>query len=410
MKVAYFDCQFGAAGDMLLGSLLGLGLPLDEWQGALAGLALPPGSFRVEVESVRRASLKAARVTVKTSDEKDERGLAEIAEILASSKMDDRARALALRVFTNLARAEAAVHGIAEEKVHFHEVGAIDAIIDIAGFALAYVMLGLEESYVSPLPFSTGTVATRHGLMPLPAPAVVHLLQGAGAPTVRFDAGFESVTPTGAAILATVASGWGPPPAFTRITATGLGAGAGNPPGWPNVVRAIAGDCTGGSAAAFRTEAVEVIEASIDDLSPQTLAYAQSRLFNQGALDVTVTSAVMKKGRSGHILSAVCRPEDAARLQEVILRETSTLGVRRLNATRMVAERREEDVLVDGRRVRLKVASTMGGQIINAHPEYGDLVDFATARGVPLKDAYRLAMQAWRQAGEPDPSGPAGNE
>lgn len=394
MRIAYFDCQFGAAGDMLVAALLGAGLPQEEWLANVHKIALPEGTFSVKFSDVFRSSVAAKKIDVECPGTQEERHLCDIAEIISSSQISQGAKALSLAIFERLARAEAQVHGVTPDEVHFHELGAIDAIVDIVGFAIGYHLLGIEASYASPLPLGSGTVSTEHGLFPVPGPAVVNLLKDANVPTSANPIDFECLTPTGAAILTAVAQGWGAAPAMDRIIASGYGAGSKDCPAWPNVSRVVIGDAraSAGGSTRFDSEAVAVVEANLDDFSPQSLAYAVERLLEAGALDAYVVPAVMKKGRSGHLLSVVCRPEDKTRIQELILAETSTIGVRAHESQRLVAKREWHEVRLSRGTVRIKAARDLSGKVINAQPEYEDCAAYATRYGVPLKDVLAEAI------------------
>ena len=463
MKIAYFDCGFGAAGDMLIGAMIGAGLPVDEFCQELRKIALPPGSFDVRIKDVIRCTVSAKKfdvlvlpcatddkeqatgqdsdatgvhqarrstsasehehehqhdhVTVLRKDDhshshehahenghehEHERHLGEILQIIDSSSIDDKAKQLAAKIFRLLGEAEAKVHGVPVEHIHFHEVGAIDAIVDIVGFAIAYQMLGIEKSYVTPLPVGAGLVKTRHGLFPVPGPAVVTLLANAGIPVATSTIQHECLTPTGAAILCAVAAQSGGMPAM-RITSAGYGAGTLDPSGFPNVCRVVIGETTTAdlnsqfekalTPANFESEVIAVLEANLDDSSPQLLSFAMEQLFQAGALDVTVTPVVMKKSRSGHVLSVICAPGDRAKLEEIVLRQTSTLGVRSHLCQRLVAAREWQQVnLGNGDSVRVKLGRDRQGNIVNAQPEYDDCAAYATKYGLPLKQVIAEAL------------------
>jgi pyridinium-3,5-bisthiocarboxylic acid mononucleotide nickel chelatase len=454
VKIAYFDCQFGAAGDMLLGALLGCGLPFSEWQEELDKIALPRGSFTVDIEDVIRCSISCKKVLVRElahhdaelekhdehryadrdKHEHDQHGHADrdkrghddhghtqhghdqhsgcsrnlqvILHLIADSQISAKAKALAVQIFTRLGQAEAKIHGVPLPEVHFHEVGAIDSIVDIVGFAIAYDMLKIEKSFVSPLPLGGGTVKTRHGLFPVPAPAAVLLLSDAHARISGKPFAHECLTPTGAAILATIASEWCMPNMET-IEKIGYGAGTFNPPGFPNACRVFlahsqknAETPTKGSqksapvdSLSFNSEIIAVLEANLDDLSPQSISFAMDRLFEAGALDVSVLPAVMKKGRSGHLLTVICDPAIKAKLQRIVLTQTSSLGVRSYLAERLVAEREWQEVTIgDGAKIRIKIARDLNGTVINAQPEYDDCAAYATATGIPLKEVIVDAL------------------
>jgi len=402
MKIAYFDCQFGAAGDMLLAALLGAGLPESAWLGEIKKIALPEGSFTVSINQVVRGTIASQKVDVQCAPSEDERNLSEIEAIISRSPISENARRLARQIFGLLATAEARIHGVATSAVHFHEVGAIDAIVDIVGFAIGYDLLGIERSEVSAVPLGSGTTSTEHGIFPVPPPAVLSLLTEAQAPTRASDIDYECLTPTGAAILATVAARWGPCPAMDRIVGIGYGAGTKESDRWPNVCRIIIGERAGQATAPvlparFAAEAIAVVEANLDDFSPQALSWAVERLSQSGALDVSVLPAVMKKGRSGHLLSVLCKPDDRVRIEELILTETSSIGVRSHLAERLVAEREWRTVtLSSGDQVRVKIARDRQGCVVNTQPEYEDCAACAAARGIPLKEVIWEAMAAAR--------------
>jgi uncharacterized protein (TIGR00299 family) protein len=461
MKVAYFDCQFGAAGDMLLASLLGAGLLFDNWQRELSKVALPEGSFRVELIDVIRGTVACKKLEVHIpasapieesatgestfnehhhahehhhfqehsrahhADSQDSghshnhdlenspdhghshnnyhhggtRHLSDVVQIIEDSRINPAAKALAARVFERLAVAEGKVHGKSKDEVHFHEVGAVDAIIDIVGFAIGYTMLGIEQSYVSAVPIGSGFIKSAHGTLPVPGPAVLYLLNEAGAATQSVpQPPFECLTPTGAAILAEVAVRWGTPPSFEKITSVGYGAGTRDPAGWPNACRSVLGEARAEGSPRFTREPVAIVEANIDDLSPQALAYAVDRLLAAGALDVVVLPAVMKKGRSGHLIQVIGKVADRIQIEELLLAQTTSIGCRSHIAERAVADRQWQEVKMEGGEiVRVKVAKDLSGTIINAQPEFDDCARYATARGVPLKEVLAEAMARYRQ-------------
>ncbi len=408
MTIAYFDCQFGAAGDMLVSALLSAGLPESRWRAALDGIDLPAGSFEVSIDDAVRGSIAARHLTVRQSPQQEERRLSEIAGIIGRSKIAAGAKKLALSIFTRLAEAEAAVHGVPAAAVHFHEVGAVDAIVDIVGFAIGYEMLEIEASFGSALPVGSGVVQTEHGLFPVPGPAVLNLLASAGVPVRSSEIDYECLTPTGAAILTTVVRSWGSPPALRRVNGIGYGAGTRDPAGWPNVVRVVLGEpsCDHGQSPRFESERAVVVEANLDDFSPQALAYAVERLWSAGALDVTVQPAVMKKGRAGQILSVICKPGDVLRIQELILSETSTIGTRSYEVGRLIADRRWQEVTLSrGGRVRIKVALDRQGNVVNAAPEFDDCAAYASEHQLPVKEVIAEAVARFRDGSASGTSG-----
>ncbi len=422
MKVAYFDCVFGAAGDMLVASLLASGLNESQWLAELNKIAIPGEHFEVEVENVLRCSILAKKVTVKceasegngrhahrydqNSSEQDNvhehhqhRRLSDILRIIDDSSISRSAKKLAAAIFANLAESESRVHGVTPEEVHFHEVGAVDAIVDVVGFAIGYDMLGIDSAVVSHLTLGRGVIETEHGIFPVPGPAVLYLIEKAKAPTTALDIPYECLTPTGAAILTTIAERYGAPPAFEQIQGTGYGAGSLNPLTHPNSVRVIVGNCASGSnSPRFRSEVIAVIEANIDDCSPQVLAYVLEKCLREGALDACLLPATMKKSRSGHLLSVLAKPEDRLKLQDLILSETSSIGVRSHFVERLVAERDFVQVEIpDIGSIRVKIARDHSGAVINAQPEYKDCADLAAASSLPLKAVLERAIHLYRQ-------------
>lgn len=466
MKIAYFDCSFGAAGDMLVAACLDAGASLAVLEEQLAGLNLPEGSYKLVKSAVNRCSIRATKFDVQllehvhsnddgsrehahrdehghnhedthshdhghshesghshehghihesghSHDHLYQRSLTEILALIDSSRLELAVKALASKIFTSLGLAESQVHGVAIDQIHFHEVGAIDAIVDIVGFSIVYHQLAIEAAYVSALPLGGGTVQTMHGLFPMPGPAVLNLLKEAGAPTRAFDVRYECLTPTGAAILTTISQGWGQHPAFLRIDSVGYGAGTVNPDKHPNVVRLIVGesvdsvDSNGSSSissntsiasnastgAVYRSEVIAVLETNLDDCSPQVLAHAMERLIEEGALDVAIVPQTMKKGRPGHKLSVVAKREDSLLLQELILRETTSLGVRCYFCERIVLERNFQQIsLGEGPPVRIKVGRDLNGKIVNFHPEYDDVVENARSTQRSLKEVLLQSL------------------
>lgn len=384
MKALYFDCFSGAAGDMILGALLDAGASREAVQQALAALALEGYSF--ETREVTRASLRATKVDVSVTGEQVQRGPREIAQLLESAPMPAPVRARALHTFDLLARAEAKVHGIPPEQVHFHEVGAVDAIVDVVGCAAALESLKPDRITCSPVATGRGMVEAAHGPIPVPAPAVVELLKGVPIEERGTD---ELVTPTGAAILRATVHEFGPMHPMT-VAATGYGAGT-RDPALPNVVRVLVGEVTNAS----RDETVLQIEANLDDMSPELLPHAVESLLAAGAVDAWVTPVLMKKGRPAYVLSALAPVAERDRIVDVFLRETTTFGVRMHEAGREVLDRSWIEVDVAGHTVRVKTA-LRAGSVVTASPEYEDARRVAKATGMPLKDVYEQARASVR--------------
>lgn len=449
MKIAYFDCAFGAAGDMLLGACLDAGLSLTVLESKLALLGLPDDEYALSVQKVHRCSILASHLNVRLKGEEHKsvdhkhkhdhkhshdhkhdhdheqdqhhlhshppdhghkhdddkshvhRSLSSITQLIQSSRLTSEVKDLALRIFHRLGVAESKVHGVPVDEIHFHEVGAIDAIVDIVGFAIAYVELGIEQAYVSALPLGTGTVKTMHGLFPVPGPATLNLLAEVSAPTRDLNVGFECLTPTGAAILTTCAHAFGAAPAFEHIAHIGYGAGTLDPKDHPNVVRLILGESRQGETQRVQSfsaipavtkvdscnaEIVTVIECNIDDCSPQIIAYTAEQLLAAGALDITIKPCVMKKGRPGYELSVVAGSDSRESLSQIILKETTTLGVRSYMCERLTLEREFKEVKIGERTIRVKIARDAAGKILNMHPEYDDCVKVAQQTGMALKE------------------------
>lgn len=411
MKIAYFDCQFGAAGDMLLGALVGAGLPVAQWFSELKKIALPANSFKLEIEDVLRCSIASKKVHVRVVERRNgvadhgehepEKTLPEIVQIIEQSAITSEAKNLAKSIFRRLAEAEANVHGLPLEQVHFHEVGAVDAIVDIVGFAVAYDLLKIEKCFVSPLPLGSGTVKTAHGLLPVPGPAVTYLLGSAQAPIKSANFQHECLTPTGAAILTAIACGWGAAPDLDHLISTGYGAGDFNPSQFPNVCRLIIGESSTHTLSplrddwqsGFTAETIVVLETNLDDFTPQALSFTAEQLFKLGALDVFITPCLMKKGRSGHQLTVLSYPLEGARLEEYILRQTTTLGVRKYLAERTILLRKWQEVsMPDGHLIRVKVAFDRGGNIVHSQPEYEDCAAYALSLGLPIQEVFNQVI------------------
>jgi pyridinium-3,5-bisthiocarboxylic acid mononucleotide nickel chelatase len=337
----------------------------------------------VSFEKVKRAGIGATKYHVQVQLGHSHRHLSHIVRMLERAALSERARRDAIAVFRRLGEAEAEVHQVPIEKVHFHEVGAADSIADIVGACVALDSLGVDSVVASPLNVGSGTVKTEHGILPVPAPATARLL--VDAPVFSRGPALELTTPTGAALAVTLAESFGPMPAM-KISATGYGAGGHEFPEQPNVLRVILGEST----AAVESVTVTVIEANIDDLTPQVLAYATERLMESGALDVTLQSVVMKKGRPGSLLQVIAKPEDREALAQIVFAETSTLGLRMYPAERRVQARSFVDVSTEFGTVRIKV--TPEGYYA---PEYEDCRRLAAASGVALKHIIAEANYAY---------------
>jgi uncharacterized protein (TIGR00299 family) protein len=381
MKIAYLDCFSGVAGDMILGALIDAGVPVDAMRGEIAKLKIE--GVDLKAEKCVRKGIMGTDLQVVTGHDHAHRHLSTIERIIDAADLTARVKERAKSVFRKLGEAEAAIHGIAIEKVHFHEVGAVDAIVDIVGACAGLDLLGVEKLYCSALNLGSGTVKAAHGVMPVPAPATAALVKG--LPTYSDGPAVELTTPTGAAIVSTLAERFGPMPAM-RIAAVGYGAGDREFPDRANMVRLVVGEA---SRAEESTE-IFAIEANVDDMSPEWAGYVREQLLEQGALDVTLMPVFMKKDRPGYQIQALAKPEDRDRLGDLMLAETTTIGIRYYPAQRRVLERSWKTVATVYGDVRIKVASE-GGVIRNFAPEYEDCKRVAHEKKVPLKMVWQQA-------------------
>lgn len=384
-RVAYFDCFSGISGDMTLGALLDCGLEISRLQQMLSGLALP--GYRLEASRVSRYGLAGTDLRVIPEGvSSEQRHLPEIKELIRQSTLPDPVKEKSSAVFDNLAAAEATVHGVPIEDVHFHEVGAVDAIVDIVGSVAAIYLLGIGQIYCSPLPVGGGTVNSAHGLLPLPAPAVLELLQRRRVPVYGRETRHELVTPTGAALVTTLATAFGPPPSLT-LEAVGYGSGKLDP-GYANYLRIIIGNGTPSSA--YNQEPLRTIEANIDDLNPEIFGYLMERLFTGGAWDVYYTPVQMKKNRPAVKLTVLTPPQYLNQLVEIVFQETSTMGLRVLEAQKYTRPRRVVTVTTEWGPVRVKLAPVEADEGPQHYAvEYEDCARIARRTGIPLKEIYR---------------------
>ncbi len=391
MRIGYWECFSGIAGDMNLGAMVGCGLVVDELREDLSGLALE--GFHIEHERVRRGALAADKIHVVIDTHGSEhahRGLADIREILAASSLPAGVAERADEVFVALCDAEASVHGCSIEEVHLHEVGAIDAIVDVVGACCGMRRLGVESLICSPLNVGAGTVSTAHGVLPVPAPATARLLRD--APVYSSGPEAELVTPTGAALVAVLAEGFGRWPAMT-VSAVGYGAGDNEFDELANVLRLVVGerDDKGESAVSTR---VSVIETNLDDCDPRIVGDLIPRLIESGALDAFATPVQMKKNRPGIQLTAIAAHADVDVIADMVLRETTTLGLRIHDVERRELSRRHIEVDTPFGRVRIKVGG-LGNEDVNASPEFEDCRQRAREAGVPVKRVIQAASAAY---------------
>ncbi|NYD43841.1 nickel pincer cofactor biosynthesis protein LarC [Nocardioides panaciterrulae] len=388
---AWVDASAGASGDMLLGALLGAGVPVEVLQAAVDAIA--PEPVALAVERVSRNGFAATRCHVEVADSVTHRTWRDVRALLAGADLAGPVRDLALRTFERLAAAEGAVHGHDPDEVHFHEVGALDAIADVVGACAGFVHLAADRVVVSPVAVGSGTIRSAHGSLPVPPPAVAELLRGvpsyAGPPSAP---AMELCTPTGAAVLTTVATGWGPqPPMTTR--AIGVGAGGRDPEGHANVVRLLLGEGAPGPAEA--TAAPLLVETNVDDLDPRVWPAVIAALLEAGASDAWLTPILMKKGRPAHTLSVLVAADRAPGVRAEIFRQTTTIGLREQPLGKHALDREMVSVDVGGHRIAVKLARHEG-VLVNAQPEYDDVARAASALGRPVVDVLADAAAASR--------------
>jgi len=395
MRYVFVDCYSGISGDMFLAALLDAGLPLDHLMGQLQQLDLPE-KFDIRVRKINKGAIRASLLEIDlgshdphaSHDHVEEhahhRHFRDIQALIEASQLSARVKEITLAVFQHLAEAEARVHGTTIDEVHFHEVGAVDSIIDTVGAAIGLEYFGVDRVYASAVPWSSGQVETQHGSLPLPAPATLELLSMAHAPVVPSAAKVELVTPTGAAILATLATF--EQPAMT-LAALGTGAGQRDLP-WPNILRLIFGESEANAAISMVQ-----IETNIDDMNPQLFGHVMGQLFAAGALDVYYTPIYMKKNRPATMLSVIARRSDEPILARLILEETTTFGMRVQPITRYEAQRSIQtvDTMYGQIPVKLKI---LDGSVVQAAPEYDACARLAAEQDVPLYQIYTAALQA----------------
>ena len=392
MRTLHFDCFSGVSGDMILGALVEVGLEPPALSAALAGLNL---GIEVRVAKVKRGGFVATKVDLVSPDQSPQRFLPQIEAIIDRANLSTSVKDRAKAIFRRLGAAEAKVHDLPIEKVHFHEVGAADAIGDIVGAAFGMEFLNVAGFTSRSVPVGSGTIQCEHGEMPVPTPATAELLKG--VPIGASPITTELTTPTGAAILTSFVSEFVQTPVMT-IDKIGMGAGTKDFPGRPNVLRIFLGDSGSGKAASvpgIEAEPITVLETNLDQMTPEAIGYAIDRLWAAGALDVYLIPIQMKKFRPGVMLGVVCRPANREALESVIFRETGTLGIRCHDLTRAVLSRKISEVETRWGRVRVKAGGALGpGGAVTIAPEYEDCARIAREHAVPLREVVRVVMQA----------------
>jgi hypothetical protein len=386
--LAWFHCFCGIAGDMALGALVDAGADLDELRALLA--RLPLRGWSLEVEPVLRGGIAATRVEVRTTEHAVVRTYAHISALVGEARLPERVADRAQRTLALLAEVEGRLHRRPAEQVHFHELGGVDAIVDIVGTACALELLGVDAVAASPVATGTGMVRTAHGMLPNPSPAVVELLRG--APTYGRDVSVELTTPTGAAILAALVGTWGPLPPMV-VAATGFGAGTRELENLPNVTQVVLGEARAAAPHPGPGQPVVLVEANVDDATGEVLAHTVAALLDAGAHDAWVTPVVMKKGRPAHVVSALCDTALVAQVAAALTAETGSLGVRAVAAERWPAAREVAEVEVEGLPVRVKVSP---GRV---KVEHDDALRVASRTGLPLREVVSRAEAAWRERG-----------
>lgn len=398
-RIAYFDCFSGISGDMVLGALVDAGADLRAIESELRKLGLE--DWTISAEKVKRGKIFATHVKVATGEGHHHRGLSIILGRIEKARLAPRAEERARRIFTRLAESEAKVHNMTIENVHFHEVGAVDSIVDIVGAAIGFELLGVDEFACSPLDLGAGQVMTAHGVLPVPAPATADLL--IGAPVYTSGIQKELVTPTGAAIATTLATSYTKIPEMT-LQAIGYGAGSADFPEKANVMRLLIGESESSGSekrlSGLSDAPITVIETNVDDMSPQIYGYFTERALAAGALDVFSTPVHMKKNRPGLLVTILCDPSNVTQLTDLLFSETTTIGVRMHEVRRRILAREFVAIETGFGEVRMKIAR-MNGSVLNATPEYDDCQRIAAEKGIPLKQVIAAASYEFRKQREP---------
>ncbi len=396
MKILYFDCFSGISGDMTVGALLNLGLPFEYLEEHLKKLNI--GGYQLEQNITERHKISATKFDVKITEDKGHRHLKDITELIKSSDLSDRIKEISCQAFERLARAEAKIHNSTSDKVHFHEVGGIDAIIDIVGSAIGVEYFNPETVFCSTLTLGQGTTKSSHGAIPIPAPATVEILKN--VPTKIAKTEGEKVTPTGAAILTALIDFYGGGFDCPEITIknSGFGAGTKEYDDCPNLLRIILGET---DSKYIISDRVDILETNIDDMNPQIYDYLFSQIYDAGAFEVFLTPVIMKKNRPGHLLTVLCKNDLSDKICDIIFSETSTAGIRFRSESRKTLERREKVVTTSFGSIRVKIMKLKDGYKIQ--PEYDDCLQAATEHKIPLKEIMEtVRRQAEIEEGKTD--------
>jgi uncharacterized protein (TIGR00299 family) protein len=390
-RIGYLDCPAGISGDMLLGALIDVGWPEQNLRELISKLKL--GDVQLKVDRVSKRGIAATQVNILSSPDQPHRGLHDLSAIVMQAELPGAIQQQAISALRLLAEAESQVHGVPVDRIHFHEVGAVDTIVDIVGSLVGFTELNITEVHCSALPWSRGTVKTEHGVLPVPPPAVALLLRD--VPVVGADIEGETVTPTGATLVRTLAKQFGTMPAM-RVERVGYGAGQRDWLDRPNVLRLTIGE-SADDAAGLQVEQLTLLSCNIDDMNPQWYEPLVKRLNDAGALDVWLTPVHMKKGRPAIVVEVLCRPPEAAPVRDLLLRHSTTLGVRETVVTRHSLPRHVETVQTVYGAIRMKVARLPDGSV-KASPEHEDCVARAGEHGVSVGDVWSAAMQAVKSA------------
>lgn len=397
MRTAYFDCFSGISGDMTLGALIDLGFSLDTFKRELK--KLPLKDYKLNAVKDERHHISGINFKVKTKGQGNYRTYLDIKRMIENSRVKESVKAMSLEIFRTIAEAEAKVHNCKVDEVHFHELGAVDSIIDIVGTAIGINELGIEKVYSSPLPLGSGTVKTSHGIMPVPAPATIEILKGVPVLTgtdLKSVPNFEIVTPTGAAIIKTLAHSFGEIPQM-KILKTGYGIGDRDFKEIPNLLRVIMGENNHPLIPPFKkkgrgfygqTESLIMLETNIDDMNPQIYDYVMEKFFDAGALDVFLTPIQMKKNRPAILLKCLCTENKKDKLLEIIFKETTSIGIRAYSVERYCLDREMKKISTKYGRLNVKI-SKLNGEIVNSQPEYEDCKRIAIVKKIPLKEVLK---------------------